>query len=271
MRKFILLICILIMGISVSSQSWVSSSVIQSDGDITVIKSSQDTQNNTFLLGFHNGAEISGSGISATSYGGRDYFVSKFNADGTLEWIKSLGGTLNDDVTGGIYAGSDNYIYVTGGFLNDLKYSPVDSISSTGTFDIFLLRLDQDGNVNWITAPGIGPNWQRSTSLSVTDDGDILLAGYYKDSISFYSDTTLYASSTANQLFYAKFNSNNGTFSWAKNIEVLTGAIGGRIFDIAINSDQYIFSGTFAGSVVFGNDTISSIQIQLMRFSLEPM
>jgi hypothetical protein len=258
MKKTTLLIYLLLTTVYLTSQSWISSSIIQSDGDITVIKSSQDIQNNTFLLGHYAGSEISGSGISATSYGGRDYFVSKFNAAGNLEWIKSIGGTLDEDVTGGIYVGTDNYIYVTGGFQNDLKYSPVDSISSTGTFDIFLMRFDQDGDVDWITAAGIGPNWQKATSLSVSDDGNILLAGYFRDSISFYSDTTLYAENTANQGFYAKFNSSDGSFIWAKGLKTLTGTIGGRINDIITNSDHYIFSGFFAGSVVFGNDTLYS-------------
>lgn len=258
MKNLLLLIYLLTIGTYVSSQSWISSSIIQSDGDITVIKSSQDIQNNTFLLGYYAGSEISGSGISAPSYGGRDYFVSKFNADGNLEWIKSIGGTLDDDVTGGIYAGTDNYIYVTGGFQNDLKYSPNDSISSTGTFDIFLMRFDQDGNVNWITAAGTGSNWQKATSLGIADDGNILLAGFYRDSIAFYSDTTLNAVSTANQVFYAKFNSADGSFIWAKDLKILDGVYGGRIMDIITTPEYFVFSGSFARSVVFGDDTINS-------------
>ncbi len=125
MKKIITIVLLFSLALPISAQSWISSNVIFGTADVTEVSSTNTSDNGVVSLGFFTGT-ISRSDISLESYGGRDYFLAKFDDSGNLEWMNQLGGNVSDYVLGGVDEFSPGFIYVSGAFKNYLKYTSSD-------------------------------------------------------------------------------------------------------------------------------------------------
>ena len=95
-----------------------------------------------------------------------DMYLVRVNGDGNKLWEKTYGGSENDS----IYS-----LAVTpdgGALLGGLTYS-----SGAGGSDMFLVRVDEEGNKLWEKTYG-GPNLDAINSLVLTPDGGALLGGH---------------------------------------------------------------------------------------------
>jgi len=259
MKKILFLQVIIAIGHWGYSQDWKNFNILLSDNNIDPINTSVDIENNVIVFGNFTGSIDVGSGESVDSYGGKDYFLAKFNTQSELIWINKIGSRDDDFFDGGVSIGTDNSIYITGGFSNYLLYSEIDSIQSNGKDDIFLAKLNPDGDFLWCRNAGTGAQHQRPTTLQIDNSENILLAGYFKDSIKIYNDTTIYADNSFKDYFYGKFNSNDGGLIWAKSFKSINSNRSGFIFTIIPTDIEYYFVGVFADSIIFGNDTIVSL------------
>ena len=117
------------------------------------------------------------------SRGFYDIWVVKTDADGNLEWDKTLGGSDNDRVTS-----HTSGVEVNGGGFMVLGKSRSDisgdkSQASFGETDFWLVKLDADGNKVWDKAFG-GTGSDTPVSLLSLPDGNFLMAGYTTSSAS---------------------------------------------------------------------------------------
>jgi hypothetical protein len=252
------LVCLVVSCAMMYGQSWVSSNRIYSDTDVSAIQTTSGPDGRIVLLGDFTGTVNVGATIQLTSNGSRDYFVAKFTETGEVDWARKLGGSALEYAKGGICACFDNNIFVTGGFRNDLFYTDVGSIPSAGGWDTFLAKYDPDGNVLWCNNIGSGALNQRPNSLKVDKSGNVLIGGFFSDSIYFDETTTLYSDDGIDDYFYSKFDT-DGNLLWAKQIKSIENIISGRIFAIDATENHYYFSGFFADSTIFPNDTIVSL------------
>ena len=184
------------------SQSWISSNRILSTNTIVEISSDINTSGEVYSFGHFIGSLSSTDGQSVTSYGGRDYFLVKFLSNGEVDWMRNLGSNLNEFVNGGISVDVDGSVIVAGTFQGYFKYTPNDSIESAGNYDLFVAKFDTDGNITWARNAGTGANVQAATALDI-NNGDLILAGYFIDSINIYNDITLYSDNPTQDYFYA--------------------------------------------------------------------
>lgn len=156
--------------------------VLDDEGLATTV----DTYGNSYTTGFFSGTGDfdPGSGTTTlTEAGGRDIFITKFDAAGNLVWAKAIGSTGQDvgnDITVN-YAGD---ILVTGYFQGTVDFDPGNSafLTSDGGSDAFILKLDQDGNYLWAkrvgaNAPATGG--AEGKSLAWDNDGNVYLAGVF--------------------------------------------------------------------------------------------
>jgi hypothetical protein len=52
-------------------------------------------------------------------------------------------------------------------------------VSSSGNYDIWILRLDKDGNLKWQKVFGLlDSNEDKASSICLSDDGNFVVAGY---------------------------------------------------------------------------------------------
>ena len=120
-----------------------------------------DTFGYVYVTGTFSGTVGSGSfTLSTGSATNQDVFVAKLDGSGNYIWV-AQGGGISQNMGGGIAVDANGAIYVTGTF-----YSPTASFgphvltatysgySTVSNSDIFVGRLDANGNWLWATAAG---------------------------------------------------------------------------------------------------------------------
>lgn len=85
--------------------------------------------------------------------GHSDVFLSKFNASGEYQWVRVWGGSSNLPDSGyEVELDSQGAIYITGDFWGNVDFDPgtgYDPHISEGQNDIFLSKLDSNGDFEW--------------------------------------------------------------------------------------------------------------------------
>jgi hypothetical protein len=103
--------------------------------------------------------------------GGRDIWILKIRKDnGEIIWQKAFGGPNDDEARSAVVA--ENGDIIIAGTANSL-------VSGSSTYDIWILRLDKDGNLKWQKVFGLpGSNADLASSICLSDDGNFVVAGY---------------------------------------------------------------------------------------------
>ncbi|MBF0270121.1 MAG: DUF4347 domain-containing protein [Alphaproteobacteria bacterium] len=190
---------------------------------------------------------------SLTDAGNGDIFIQKFNTGGSLVWIRSIGGTSNGIGTGISVDGSGN-VYITGRFQGTGDFDPgagVTSLTSAGSYDIFVLKMDSSGNFVWSKSMG-GTGEDRSQGIAVDGSGNVYTTGYFYGTADFDpgAGTSNLISSAGgyNDIFVQKLDS-SGNLIWAKCM----GNTGeDRSQGIAVDGSGNVYTtGYFSGTVDF--------------------
>ena len=96
----------------------------------------------------------------------------------------------------------------------------ISNFSSSGTYDIFITKLDRDGHFIWSKSIG-GQYWEEVNGIALDTLENVYLTGLFKGTMDFDPDTSTYnlTSNPSNRedIFVSKILS-NGAFSWAKKI-----------------------------------------------------
>jgi uncharacterized delta-60 repeat protein len=106
------------------------------------------SDNSSVITGAFEGSAIFGSGepnqTILTSGGGDQFFIARYNPDGTLAWAK-CDGEVNQEFGDAITALSDNTTVVTGAFYGSATFGPGEAnetiLTSAGDWDIFIARF----------------------------------------------------------------------------------------------------------------------------------
>jgi hypothetical protein len=176
-----------------------------------------------FLLGIISGPtnfDPGNSNFMLSSNGGTDIFILKLNSLGSFIWAKSFGGSTNDFP--GDFTISDNgFFYIAGGFVNTVDFDPgigVFNLSSNGSSDIFILKLDSNGSFVWAKSAGSASN-DNGRNIVIHPDGDLVLFALFSDSVDFNFDTTntFLSSNGITDVAVVKYSS-NGNLIWARSI-----------------------------------------------------
>jgi len=191
-----------------------------------------------------------GSGVfNLPSAGGFDVFISKLDTDGNFLWAKSMEGTGEGL---GIAIDADGNVYTTGGFQETVDFDPgVDTynLSSNVIQDVFVSKLDTDGNFIWAKNMG-GSDITNGSSITADNAGNVYTTGYFSGISDF--DPGLGVSNLTSagsfDIFISKLNK-DGDFVWAKRI----GATGNDPgWSISIDAIGNVYTaGGFQGTVDF--------------------
>lgn len=153
----------------------------------------------------------------------------------TFQWVNGMGGTQNDEGTS-IALDSFGHVYTTGVFRNTVDFNSgpaVDTATSLGGMDIFIMKYDTLGNFIWVKSFG-GISAEYVHSICVDQFGAIYITGLYTGTVDLDPGPNVYFVSSAggSDMFITKFDS-SGNFLWA-------GTIGGQNDDEAFSivSDQ---------------------------------
>ena len=181
-----------------------------------------------------------------------DVFVLKLNKDGEFIWVKQIGGNSPDGSTSMIIDKSNN-IYVAGTFWETADFDPgasVFNLTSISTADIFILKLNNDGEFLWAKQIGDNNAAIQVRSLKNDIDGNVIAIGFFSGTCDFNPDAAFYylSANASYSGFVLKLNE-GGNFSWAKAFKGNS-----NIFprSLSIDSKNNIYTtGSFEGVADF--------------------
>lgn len=213
-----------------------------------------DASGNIYTTGYFQGtADFDpGAGLfNLISAGGADIFVSKLDASGNFVWAKAMGGA-NFDNGNSIALDLNGNVYTTGFFDGTADFDPgvaLSNLTSSGSKEVFVSKLDASGNFVWAKAMG-GTGPDRGYSIAVDASGNVLITGDFESTVDFDPGAALFnlSSSGINDVFIVKLDA-SGNFVWAKKM-------GGTNYDIGRSvkldaSNNVYITGAFTASVDF--------------------
>ncbi len=185
------------------------------------------------------------------SPGGGDIFISKLDGAGNFIWAKRIGGMGPD---GGFSLTVDalNNLYLTGIFVGTVDFDPsaaVYNLSSIGSNDVFIIKLDATGSFVWAKSFG-GFNNDFGYSIAVDVSGNVYTTGYFYGTVDFDPGVGVFnlASSGNKDIFLNKLDA-SGIFVWSKNIGGTTDDWGSSVV-VDVTNKVYI-TGFFSGTMDF--------------------
>ncbi|MBK5285337.1 MAG: T9SS type A sorting domain-containing protein [Bacteroidia bacterium] len=202
-----------------------------------------------------------GASVFNLTAGGNDIFISKLDSSGNFVWAKAMGGTGGDGegYSVAIDPGS-GAVYTTGDFQGTADFDPgagVFNLTSAGSDDIFISKLDSSGNFVWAKAMG-GTNQDIGYSVAIdpTGSGAVYTTGAFGGTVDFDPGAGVFniTAGGSDDIFISKLDS-SGNFVWAK---AMGGTSQDKGFSIAIDSagsgDVYT-TGYFYGTADFDPDS----------------
>lgn len=117
------------------------------------------------------GSSNSKNGDVTGNHGNMDVWIIKLDTNGSLEWQKSLGGS-GYDYANSIRQTSDGG-YIMAGYSNS---NDGDVTSSQGSYDSWIVKLDNNGVLQWQKSLG-GSNYDSASSILQISSGDYIVAG----------------------------------------------------------------------------------------------
>ncbi len=159
--------------------------------------------------------------LNLTSTGTRDIFITKFNSEGTLVWLRSMAGNALD-AANCINVNDEGEVYLTGRFSKELDLNPGPGIQMDTSWHIgnswrsnaFILKLNTDGDFVW--ADKLEGNGTHIASMKLDEDDNIYAVGGFYDSIDFDLGPSNNITVTDKGAgFVGKWDS-NGEFDWAR-------------------------------------------------------
>lgn len=187
------------------------------------IRSVVGTADGGVIVGGTSASGISGS-KSMASYGANDYWVIKYDVDGTVEWQQAYGGSGNDNLFAILQTSDGGYL------LGGTSFSGATGNKSEGLIgvsDYWIIKTDGSGIIQWQNAIG-GSNIDDLTGLTACSDGGYLISGHSNSGIS--GDKTENAVGGSADYWIVKINS-TGTIQWQN-------AIGGNNVDVPLGAVQ---------------------------------
>ncbi|HRP01113.1 MAG TPA: T9SS type A sorting domain-containing protein [Candidatus Kapabacteria bacterium] len=208
-----------------------------------------DMQGNIYHTGYFEGIIVFGND-TLVSNGGRDIFVAKLNKEGQYKWAKSAGSQLSD-YGKDIAINQNGEVFLTGYFFAKAYFGNY-QITSFGNSDIFVAKLDSNGNWLWVKNAD-GDGFDRANSITA-DNNYCYISGNYESSITF-ANTTL-TSQGSKDIFVAKIDK-NGNWKWAKSAGSSSTDDSYNInFDA--NKQKLIITGYFSSTATFGLISLTS-------------
>jgi len=120
------------------------------------------------------GETASNDGDVTGLHGNVDFWVLKLDAEGNLEWQKTLGGE-NGDIGSSVLQ-TENGDYIVVGFVGSINSGDVTSHDEMGLFDMWVVQLSNNGELIWQkTIGGTNPDYGRE--VVATNDGHFLVVG----------------------------------------------------------------------------------------------
>lgn len=215
-----------------------------------------DDAGNVYITGYYYGTANFGSSSITSVAGTQDVFIAKYDTAGTVQWVKSIGGT--DSETGyGITCDHAGNVIVTGQFKGTATFgstsltSAIDPITNLRSFDIFTVKYNGSGSFLWVEH-GLAKYDDRGLDVAVDLSDNIYVVGQFSDTIEF--DVT-HNNQVMNSGYLMKYDA-GGNEQWF----IKMSASQTIVYSIAVDlSNNILITGDFKGTLgIFTNPIVYS-------------
>ncbi len=253
--------------VNVHSQNleWlISAGGLKSDKATTVVV---DDNGYSYVTGYYNEQAQFGpfdTGFSFSS--SKEVFVAKIDPTGNYVWVKN-GVNYYDDRGLGLCLDPAGNIYVTGTCWGGLTFGSMSLYNSTSYTDqIYVVKLDTDGNTIWIKNAGNDPggypyNDDHGQDIISDSDGNLYLTGFISNNADTPNNATFDAISIPliphdSLAFVAKLT-NDGTWLWVRTFD---GIYEYRDNAVAVDDENNVYvAGGFDLTRTFGTSSITAV------------
>ncbi len=180
----------------------------------------------------------------------QDVFICKLASNGSFLWARQLGG-VSVDIAAGVATDATGDVYTTGSFAFTADFDPgtgTFNLTSAGDRDIFISKLDSDGNFLWAIGMG-GPFRDGAANVAIGTSGEVYTVGAFIGTVDFDPGPgTFNLGSVGGDAFISKLDS-NGNFLWAGQ---MGGALEDRAASVAVGMSGEVYTvGAFRGTADF--------------------
>jgi len=161
--------------------------------------------------------------------GQQDYWIVKIDSLGSIQWQKSLGGSMNDN--GQAIQQTTDGGYILSGSSNS---NDGDVTGNHGLRDYWVVKIDSIGNIQWQKSIG-GSNEDIAGNIEITNDGGYIVAGY-----SFSNDGDVSGNHGGADFWIVKLDG-LGNIQWQKSLGGTDADIG--YYSQLTNDEGYVVVG----------------------------
>ncbi len=244
--------------VAATATSYDFASALGSTGADAGRATAADSDGNVYVVGTFNGTvdfDLGAGAYSLTSAGGADVYIAKYSSSGALLWARAVGGA-GDDSAAGITLTADGNVAVAGSFQGTADFLSGDgsaTLTSAGSYDVFVLELDSAGGFVWAKGMG-GAGDDVANAIAVDVSGNVYTTGYFQGTADFNPDAgsnTLTAIGPKD-VFVSKLNAAGG-YVWAERMGGTGWSQGTSIGNgIAVAADGNVYViGSFQGTADF--------------------
>ncbi|WP_423818381.1 hypothetical protein V5739_12165 [Salinimicrobium sp. TIG7-5_MAKvit] len=146
---------------------------------IDAIKKTIELADGTYLLAGESHTGISGDKNEALR-GFRDLWIVKLDANRQIEWQRTFGGNEAEDLTDVVQTEGEGFLIAA----HSLSSNTGDKTTvSLGETDLWILKLDSSGNIEWQKSYG-GGGYDSSPHIAKTNNGNFVIGATSASGIS---------------------------------------------------------------------------------------
>ena len=229
------------------------------------------------LIAMPDGSVVVAGG-EGRSWGGMvDYnaFLERLDPDGNLMW-RNLGTTLRGSCSPAeICVAPDGGIVVAGTYAGKTLFTSCDGNSRSLTGKtlsrlsslVFVAKYSSDGTLAWLNGATNAKSDVSQPAITTLPNGDVLLAGRFDREVVFGQNEEtreVLRSSTANNLFLARCNGNDGRLKWIRCVVEGRAAAHFQLAALSAASDgSAVLLGRFEKTIVFDPEGSKEVHLQV--------
>ena len=197
---------------------------------------------------------IAGIGISyQEDQPNGDIFVGKYNADGSPQWMDSLGSDNDEyiDSPESVALGTDGSIYIAG-----YTYGDLDGHANRGSSDAFIAKYRSDGSKEWTQFIGSSSE-ERATGVSAAADGSVYLVGSTRESLDGQTNRG------EDDIFISKYSS-DGSKEWTRLLGSMTSDLA---WSVSTSADGSIYIAGFTYGDLDGQVNAGGSDVFIAKYS----